>query len=145
MTVPFEKLRKYPHMMPNDIAVWELFLSANPLRFDRLEYDVHVGRGYGYDEDSPDWHLRLARGLTQYRIDVVGWNSRNATIIEVKPYAGLGALGQLLSYRHFFIKEIYTPTLPRLLAVTDQTTPDMRDLLTHFGVELAEVGFPPPT
>lgn len=144
MPVSREKQILYPHMMPNDIAVWELFLAANPLRFDRLQYDIHVGHGYGYDEDSPDWRLRLARGLTQYRIDVIGWNSREATIIEVKPYAGLGTLGQLLGYRHFFIKEIYTPTLPHLLAVTDRTTEDMRNLLKAFDVELAEVGFPPP-
>ena len=143
MPVSREKQLAYPHMMPNDIAVWELFLNAYPLRFDRLEYDVHVGVGYGYDEESPDWHVRLAKGLTQYRIDVVGWNSREATIIEVKPYAGLGTLGQLLGYRHFFIKDIHVPTLPHLLAVTDQTTADMRDLLREFGIELAEVGFPP--
>jgi len=132
-------------MMPNDITVWELFLTANPVRFDRLEYDVHVGKGYGYDEDSPDWHVRLTRGLTQFRIDVVGWISSEPTIIEVKPYAGLSTLGQLLGYRFFFIREIHTPILPHLLAVTDQTTQDMRVLFTEYDIELAEVGFTSPS
>ncbi len=40
---PFKILAKYPHMKPEDIAVWERFINKNPGYFDTVDYDVHLG------------------------------------------------------------------------------------------------------
>ena len=129
-------------MMPNDIALWERFLTQHKDLFDRIDYDLHVGTGYGYSEDDPEWRINLASALTQFRIDAVGWSGSQPTIIEVKPYAGLSALGQVLGYQFFFhFANPEFPT-PNLAVVTDGTTGDIRGLYDFYKVTLYEMGSP---
>jgi len=141
MTLPAEKLRKYPHMMPNDILIWERFLTQFPVRFDGFDYDIRVGKGRIPAETEPQWKIDLALALTRFRIDAIGWNDGKPTIIEVKPYAGLSALGQLLGYLYFWNKEHMDNRTSRLLCVTDKSTEDVRFLFGYYNVELIEVGF----
>jgi len=132
--VPKEKLRKYPHMLPNDIEIWERFLRNFPALFDRIDYDLHVGDARGFSEGDPDWKRRLAEALTKFRIDAVGWQGERPTIIEVKPYASLSALGQLLGYRYFFQRDFPDKGDPYLMAVTDKTRKDIVDLYYDYEV-----------
>ena len=142
MPVSFEKLRKYPHMMPNDIGIWERFIEQYPDRFDVIEYDVHVGAGRGYHDYDPEWKIRLAKAITQFRIDAVGWIGPSPTIVEVKPYAGLSALGQLKAYSHYFTREFPQSPLPFLMIVTDETLPEIVELYEENKIEVIQVGSP---
>jgi len=138
--VPREKLRKFPHMMPNDIAIWERFLIQNPDRFYKIEYDVRVGKGRGTSKDFPDWKNNLSLALTRFRIDAIGWTGLLPTIIEVKPYIQLSGLGQLKGYKYFWDRENAGGAAADLLAVTDKTTDDIRELYDYYEIELIEVG-----
>lgn len=137
---PPELLRKYPHMMANDIAIWERFLISPNNIFDGFSYDIHVGTGRGYTELDPEWKVKLAKALTCFRIDAVGWRGTSATIIEVKPFAGLSALGQILAYAHLWQVDFPDKPLRALLIVTDSTTDDVKKVYAANAIFLIEVG-----
>jgi len=142
MAISRDLQRKYPHMLPNDIEIWDTFLTQNPSIFDRFDYDVRVGEGYGISEDDPQWKQDLTAALTKFRIDVIGWSDGSPTIIEVKPYCGLSCLGQLLGYRFFWRKENPGAPAVNLLAVTDKTTPDIRLLFSSLNINVYEIWSP---
>jgi len=137
---PPEILRKYPHMMANDIVIWERFLKSSFNTFDGFSYDIHVGAGRGYSDYDPEWKIRLAKALTAFRIDAVGWHGRFATIIEVKPFAGLSALGQITAYGTLWIEFFPDKPLEALLIVTDSTTDDVKKVYKANNILLIEVG-----
>lgn len=109
---PYQKLAKYPHMKPEDIAVWERFLVAMPTFFDTVDYDVAVGKGA---ETNPDHAENIQHDqtiLTQKKIDVVGYAGDVVSLMEVKPIADMRALGQILSYEH-----LYRETYPEVMVL----------------------------
>lgn len=96
----FEKLAKYPHMKPKDVRVWEKFIEQMPGFFEHVDYDFHVGRGLEHlDETDPE------NRLYQKKIDVVGYNGDNVTLVEVKPIADMRGLGQILVYANLYAKQ----------------------------------------
>ena len=133
-------MAKYPHLMPNEIPLWERFLAIWGKNFEGFEYDVRVGRGVdpgpGYEEQ---WR-RLAIELTKKRIDAVGRRDGIVYIFEVKPQAGLSALGQLLSYRILYRETFQYRGPLRLAVVTDRLNDDERLVYRRYLVEIYEVG-----
>jgi len=131
---------KFPHLMPNEIPIWEKFLALYGNEFSDFRYDVRVGKGVDpgpkYD---PKWR-QLAIQLTQKRIDAVWRRDGVVYIFEVKPQAGLSALGQLLSYRILY-RETFRYRGPlRLAVVTDRLNDDERLVYRRYLVEIYEVG-----
>ena len=96
-TVPPTVQKKYPHMMPADILIWSRYLKSNPFPNARIAYDVHVGTPAGpLDGLSAQYEL-MAIALSTKRIDAVVYEPRRTLIIEIKPYAGASAIGQVLT------------------------------------------------
>lgn len=131
-----EKLPKYPHLLPADVDLWERFMEAHPGFFERVEYDVHVG---GAIDVRPWWSAEDRRSfshLAAKRIDVVGHTPGRIWIIEVKPEAGVSAIGQLISYRLLYEKR-FGATAPLVLClVTDFLTPDERWLTSQLQISV---------
>lgn len=88
----------YPHLLPDDIAVWENFLSEHAELYDHFDYDVRVGVGRPRPDLATVNLRRMATDLSQRRIDAVGHNKSGITIIEITHTAGLKALGQMKAY-----------------------------------------------
>lgn len=99
---PFVKLAKYPHMKPEDVAVWERFVASNPTFLDTVDYDVKCGTGAEVNPDHPPEIQRDHTVLTQKKIDVVGYAADRVYIIEVGPVADMRKLGQILTYAHLW-------------------------------------------
>lgn len=125
----------FPHMMPHDIPLFAAFvLSDEGKKFNRWEFDVHVGQG---QDPGPVFEPNLrfmSLILTKLRIDAVGWEGNHPTIFEVKPDARLSALGQVIGYCHFFTKEFGVAC--KTAIITDTTTPDIRELYENHGITL---------
>jgi hypothetical protein len=101
----------YPHLLPDDIEVWEAFLEKYRGQFNRFDYDVRVGKGRdpgaGYSEEI----RKMGIDLSQRRIDAVGYTNTDIWIIEVTASAGLKAVGQLVSYPVLYT-DMFHPALP---------------------------------
>ena len=132
---------KFPHLMPNEVPIWEKFLAIWGNEFTDFRYDVRVGKGVDpgpkYD---PKWR-QLAIQLTQKRIDAVARKGNVIWIFEVKPEAGLGALGQLLSYRVLYRQTFDYHGPLKLAVVTTKLNEDERTVYRKYRIHMFEVGY----
>lgn len=126
--------RAYFHMLPQDRSIWRNFLYTLEDQFDQFHYDVHVGPVPPPLEDLPPNIRELAHLIYRLRIDVVAYKDEKPTLIEVKPNAGLSALGQLLAYNFYWNKENGRPKPAELAVVTDNARPYMPELFEHYGI-----------
>ena len=134
-TFPAERLTKYPHMFPLDIAIWERFIDAHASDFSGFDYDIKVGTGTESPESFGDNYARMQAILSRYRIDVVGYKPDSLYIIEVKPEAGTVAIGQIEAYTRLYQRD-YSPSLKLVgCIVTDRELPDMGYLTQVKGIE----------
>lgn len=121
----YEHLHKYPHLLPADIDVWVKYITKYPDKFDRVDYDVHVGDGIEPDERLPANIVKMAIHLTQMRIDVVGYKGKNKTIIELKDRSTSSAIGQLIAYEQLYKRTFGTTQKFDLLLITNYITRDV--------------------
>ena len=132
---PPEKLNKYPHFFPHDIAIWERFLDSDFNDFSGFDYDIKVGEGTESPDSFGDNYRRLQEILSKYRIDVVGYKSNAIYIIEVKPEAGTVAIGQIETYTRLYERDLKPTNRVIGMIVTDRELPDMRYLTSQKGIE----------
>lgn len=109
---PFKTLEKYPHMKPEDVAVWERYIKINPGIFDSVDYDVGLGVGTPLEKEQSEKMQADWLALTRKKIDVIAYGlDGKRYLIEVKPIANMRALGQILTY-----EELYTRNNAGLIA-----------------------------
>ncbi|GAI84953.1 unnamed protein product [marine sediment metagenome] len=95
----------YPHMMAEDIVVWSKYLQDPLVPIREVWYDVHVGGAVPVAGGPETMESRIAAGITRKRIDVVCAVGGGFWVVEIKPFASMLALGQVLSYTRLFKQE----------------------------------------
>ena len=95
----------YPHMLREDTEVWTRFLRSEFIDIKEVWYDVRVGFPVFLDVAADVRDRRIAAGLTRKRIDVVAAVGGGVWVIEVKPYANMYAVGQIITYTRLFVAE----------------------------------------
>lgn len=128
----------YPHMLAEDNAVWSRFLEQNFERLTEVWYDVRVGMPVDVGPDASDMEKKIAAGLTRKRIDVVAISDGNYWVIEVKPFASMLALGQVISYARMFALEFAQTARVIPVIVCDKVDPDLVDEFKEMGVLVIE-------
>jgi len=122
-------MSKYPHLLPDDIPVWERFLHDFGGQFYRFEYDIRVGQGTKPPDDLPD-NIKLdAKLLSQRRIDAVGYTVAGIIVIEITRAAGLKAIGQLKTYPLLYRQTYDPPQSVKPLLVCESLRPDIEPIL----------------
>jgi len=124
----------YPHMLTEDNAVWTKFLTTDADRIKELWYDVRVGQPVQLGLGATDVDKRIAAGLTRKRVDVVCSVGGGYWVVEIKPYASMLAIGQVISYARLFELE-YAPEgqiIP--VIVCDAFDEDLVDEFDELGV-----------
>jgi hypothetical protein len=135
----FEVLPRYPHMSAADVPVWEAFLLGHPHFFQSVEYDVRVGPGITAAFKGEERYERMARNLSQKRIDAVGHQPNHIYIIEVKPRASAAAIGQLLVYRYWYVKD-FSPAKEVVMGIVCAVDdPDLRPIRELYAIGLYTV------
>lgn len=129
---------KYPHLLKYERKIWKRFLDKYNPSFDSIWYDVHLGRNayYGFsDLDSQ----KMWGHLIKKRIDVLFLKDKTYTVCEVKRYASLGAIGQVLSYRELLMRDWFISGDVDCFIITDYALPDISWLCERFKITLFEV------
>lgn len=125
---------KYPHMFPNDIAIWEGFLDKYGKLYKGFYYDVVCGKEIKMPEHLEIPYQKDAWVLSQLRIDAVGEKGDFIDIIEVKPRGNMASLGQLLTYKEHYIEE-YRPQMPvRMVLVAAEIDQNIITLTEKYGI-----------
>lgn len=130
----YRKLDSYPGMKPNDVAIWERYISEHPNAFDWCEYNVAVGDGAEFDTLVNDETGGDCGRLYKWKIDVVAGKGEDVFVIEIKPNAGISALGQALYYTILYEEEIERLGFANAMLLTDRIRPDMPRLAARHGV-----------
>jgi len=128
------KNKLFPHLMPHEIPIWEAWLDIHEHDYDTYEYDVRVGESITPPPDVDANIATMAVDLAKKRIDVVAWLNNKPTIIEIKDYAGLTAIGQLVSYPLLFIKEFPESLPPDIKLIASRLLPDVAYILTTYEI-----------
>ncbi len=132
--VAYGKRPSYPHLKPADVAIWERYIDEHPDAFDWCEYDIAVGDGADFNTVvSPDTGGDCMK-LYKWKIDVVAGKGEAVFVIEIKPDAGLSALGQVINYAILYEEEIEKPGLSQPVLITNRLRPDMPRLCAHHNV-----------
>jgi len=124
----------YPHMMTEDTEVWTKFLASGSFVITEVWYDVRVGQAAFLPAGASDMEKRIAAGITRKRIDAVASVSGGLWVVEVKPYANMYALGQVLTYVRKFKQEYVTPEVVVPVLVCDDYDDDLTEEFDEFGV-----------
>lgn len=124
----------YPHMMMEDIAVWTKYLKAWLVPIREVWYDVHVGKAIEPVVAGDELGARIAAGISRKRIDVVAAVGGGYWVIEVKPFANMVALGQVLTYTRLFVAEYRVEGEVWPVIVCDSVDEDLVDEFEAAGV-----------
>jgi hypothetical protein len=136
---PPELLKKYPQMSPDDVPIWSDFLLQYASNYLGFDYNVRVGEGTTPVATTDTELIKWTKILTQKRIDAVGYKTNSIEIFEVKPRAGITALGQVISYLALY-RETFNPTLPITgTVVCDVQDPDLADIYARHGIKVVRV------
>lgn len=124
----------YPHMARHDAMIWERFLGEFALSFRRFAYDVALG---GLLKPGTDDDLAQRLGFqysTACKVDVVAERDEDCWLIEVKPDAHAGAVGQALVYTTLGEKDRPSdkPLVP--VVVTNRCSEDIKYAAGELGV-----------
>jgi len=123
------------HMLPHDVEIWRRFLSQYEDDFEEFKYDVLCGPKVRLEDPDMPWLGDFSERALSLRIDVLGFKEDEVWLIEVKPNAGLSALGQLMAYRFYLDPSYYEGKTLRAVVVTDYCRHYMPPLDEAFEIE----------
>lgn len=132
----YEKNGYYPHMSKADTAIWERFMTEYPDAYKQCQYDFHVGDAPPFntlDDDDTDRNQDM---LYRLRIDVVAGSALGIDLIEIKPDAGVAAIGQLKSYKALYMRDEEPNQEVGMIIITDKMRPNMEWLCKQEGIKL---------
>lgn len=115
------------HMSANDIPLFAAYLfTPEGQSYTNWEFDVLIG-----DPEVPGAHFpprqrKQAAYLNSLKIDAVGWLYSTPALIECKPNAGCGAIGQVLSYQKWY--RVIFGVAPRMIIVCQRMSRQIRAL-----------------
>jgi hypothetical protein len=129
------KNRLYPHLLPVDIEVWERWLTKNGADFLSFDYDVRVGDGRDPGESYSPNIRQMGIDLSQRRIDAVGHQPGQITIIEITRSAGLKTIGQTMAYPVLYRRKFNYDGPLQSIIVCESVQDDMTAVLNAHNIE----------
>lgn len=135
----YEKKNWYANMKQGEMKMWNDFLTKFPDAYDEVIYNLKLGEGAEIPEGTEENLADGFKQLTQHKIDAVGFKNNLVDIIELKPYAGLSAIGQVEGYRDLYIEHIDQNAKPNLIIITDTERPDTKTICKIHGIKLVIV------
>lgn len=131
--------QEYTHLLPLERPIWARYLERTTEQFLSLTYDMHLGAGAPVAKEWSPGTAAIVAAVSRKRVDVLGETASELIIFEIKPRAGMSAMGQLLNYRTLYEME-YKPTKPiRLMVVCERVEHDIQLTYARQGIELAVV------
>lgn len=127
---------KLTHLKPDEVIIFKKYYRVMSKNFINMIFDLHLGEGIKLEKEYDENIMRMAKTLSQKRVDVVIEYDKEIKIIELKKRAGLDTLGQLLGYEDLYIKE-YKPSKKVIkLLVCEEIEPDVETILKKNNIDI---------
>jgi|SRR5580765_678394 hypothetical protein len=143
--VRFEQGHVYPHMAKHDARIWERFITRYDGYFFEAAYDIAVGGSETTDPQATDSERLMWRFNTAKRIDAAVRNRDEIWLVEVRPSAGLAAVGAVLGYTFLSELDKWADRPIVMTIATDRTDNDIRLVCESFDIQLIELPEPDET
>jgi hypothetical protein len=111
-------------MAPQDLVLWQRARNQFLSIVTAWYFDAAVGEGAGPPADPTDPIQTAYYRLTRKRIDAVGEAPNVWHLIELRPNAGLGALGAIQTYRSLWDRDPPDTRPTQAWLITDRAEPD---------------------
>ena len=126
------------NMSKHDQAVFASYvLSPEGQTYTNWEFNVLTGDLRGPGRYYPPSQRKQAIYLNALKIDVIAWLFDTPAIIEVKPHAGLSAIGQAISYRQWYSSHFVKS--PSMLVVCSSMSDQVRQNASWSGIRVVTV------
>ena len=125
----------YAHIYGKDKELLDEFWRTNKIDFKNVAYDVAVEGFFDFDKSyskniNANWNY-----LASFKIDMVGFTKDYTYIIELKHQSKPEGIGQLLVYKYLLNKISKSTTKFKLLFVTYQLKPVIKEVCEEYGIE----------
>mgnify|MGYP001588063428 FL=1 len=131
---PYGPLEHYPHLAAKEVVIWDRFVRANPQFAEMADYDVTCGQKDKVPLGTPEHTKEDWDYLRSWKIDAVAIKDGVHYVIEVRPRAGLGAIGEILSKAIMFQEEHAEIAEVEPVLITDEERPNMRALCAEHDI-----------
>ena len=136
---PYEKRSWYPHMMPEDVAVWNRYIDANPDAYKTCLYDFVVGTVPDFVKADPAADQASMERLYKKKIDAIGLNDGVLDIIELKPICNMSTIGQVKGYLHLYVRDEKPATKPQAVVICGAASADVLEFAENENVRVVVV------
>ena len=123
-----------PHMLREDIPIWNKFRLKYSSLWKRLFLDVLVGGPVITKEEELDGLKRMWRYNNSKRLDALAVTDQDVWIIEVSANPGLRALGQLLTYVSLWQDDDPFGMIERAVLVCETVDTDLLHSAAKYGI-----------
>lgn len=127
------------HMARRDLPLWYRFLDNHATDYIGFFYDTALGDGTDPGPDEPEEYRYGYIRLTRLRADAIGSDPKGWTLFEVRPNAGAGALGALVTYRALWNIDPPDNRSLRPLLITDRLRPELLPIYQAESIAVLEV------
>lgn len=131
---------RYPHMLAEDIPIWNRFLDLDATLFERVFYDVRVGGILDPDPAHSEKMREMYFNVTAKRIDALAELKNELWIVEVAGKPGLRAVGQLATYGALWLADPKIAKPAFMVLVAQAIDEDLRRALWVYGMRTRLVG-----
>lgn len=131
-------LRKFfPEKTDHESILLRQFLEARGVDFPtKWSASVRIGEAIVPNPEHLEGVQRNTARSSRRRIDFVGWDGQQATLVELKTFVGHQVMGQLLSDAVLWMKEFPDGPEPRLVAVGRRSTPEDEEIVSGHGITI---------
>ncbi len=126
----------FPGMLPDEILVFRSWLALHEAAYERFDFNVRIGDGVDPGPNFSDAVRRDSILITQLRVDAVGWQGPQATLIEAKRRATPSAVGQLVVYDKVWRAQFPDQPPPKLILVANAFAPNILAATRELDIEL---------
>lgn len=127
---------QYDGMRVSESYIMRDWLKLHGAEISKIEFYARLGEG---SDPLPEWSdddKANHKYQTAKRADAIVWFDQQPVILELKQRLVAAAVGQILSYRHFFM-EMYPDALePKMRAVCRWTDQDVMRVMSSYGIDV---------
>lgn len=127
------------HMAEQDLLLWERARPTFAPLVSSWYFDAAVGEGSGIPADPGNPIDMGFYRLTRKRIDAVGDAGSKWILIEVRPNAGLGALGAIQTYRSLWERDPPDTRPVEAYIITDRLEEDTLATAVNANIRVHQV------
>ena len=130
---------QYPGMPKLESNITRAWLRTYGANYDRVEFNTRVGKGQDIQPGVTDATAQQFSNLTRKRIDIAAYIGSLVDLVEVKPRASMGAIGQLLGYRHLWQEDFPAIAVRLLIEIAQIVDQDVRRASAAQGVTVLQL------